>query len=259
MNIILIGSGNVATQLGIAFHEKGFRTAQVYNPHPASAERLGNRLDAEPVTYLENIDRQADLYIFAVKDAVLPELLKQFPATGGLWVHTSGSLSMRVFEGSRNDRYGVLYPLQTFTRDRKMSFDHLPLFIEARYREDEQRLEQWANALSNTVFHLPSDKRKHLHLAAVFACNFTNHLYKLAAQILEQQDLPWEAVLPLIEETAAKVRDMHPREAQTGPAVRNDRNTMDKHLEMLHSYPEIQEMYRLISHNIGNTSGQITQ
>jgi predicted short-subunit dehydrogenase-like oxidoreductase (DUF2520 family) len=237
MKISLIGAGNVATQLGIALREKGHSITQV-NSRSSS---------------FDEIDKQADLYIFAVKDSALPTILNKFPATTGLWVHTAGSVAMDVFQNSSAKRYGVFYPLQTFSIKRKISFDHIPLFIEANNAQDEQLLENLAFSLSDKVIRLSSEKRKQLHLAAVFACNFTNHLYACAAEIMEENDLPYELLLPLIEETAAKVKELHPREAQTGPAVRYDTNIIDKQLEMLKNDPNKQELYRLLSLSIYQT------
>jgi predicted short-subunit dehydrogenase-like oxidoreductase (DUF2520 family) len=240
----------VATQLGPALQEKGYSIVQVYSRSLASAEILGNKLNTPYTFRLEEIDTQADLYIFALKDLALPAVLKDFPATAGLWVHTAGSVPMDIFQNSRAKRYGVLYPLQTFSINRKISFEHIPLFIEANHPEDELLLEKIALSLSDKVIRLSSEKRKQLHLAAVFACNFTNHLYAIAAKILEEQNLPWEMLLPLIEETAAKVKELHPVEAQTGPAVRYDTNVIDKHLEMLKNDPDKQELYRMLSQSI---------
>jgi predicted short-subunit dehydrogenase-like oxidoreductase (DUF2520 family) len=223
---------------------------QVYSRSVASAEILGKKLNVPYTSRLEEIDTCADVYIFALKDSALPVVLKDFPSTAGLWVHTAGSVPMDVFQNSRAKRYGVLYPLQTFSTHRKISFDHIPLFIEANHPEDEQLLEKIAFSLSDKVIRLSSEKRKQLHLAAVFACNFTNHLYATAAQILEEQNLPWEVLLPLIEETAAKVKELHPKEAQTGPAVRYDTNIIDKQLEMLKDDPDKQEIYRMLSQSI---------
>jgi predicted short-subunit dehydrogenase-like oxidoreductase (DUF2520 family) len=249
MNIVLIGAGNVATQLGIALQENGFPIVQVYSHTLTSAEILGKKLQTAYTNQLKDIRPDADMYLFAVKDSVLPEVLKNLPAFSGLWVHTAGSIPLDVFAGYAK-RYGVLYPLQTFSKNRKVSFDTVPLFVEANHPADENWLEEIAFTLSNRVIRLTSEKRKHLHLAAVFACNFTNHLYAEAAQILEKQDLPWDVLLPLIEETAAKVKDLHPKEAQTGPAVRYDKNVIDKHLEMLKNDPGKQETYRMLSQRI---------
>ncbi|KAA6302693.1 MAG: hypothetical protein EZS26_001200 [Candidatus Ordinivivax streblomastigis] len=248
--IVLIGAGNVATQLGSALQKKGFPILQVYSQTLPSASALGKRLQADYTHQIQEINLHADLYIFAVKDSALSGLLNAFPQVDGLLVHTAGSLPMSIFEETHRSRYGVFYPLQTFSKNRDIAFDHIPLFIEAYQPQDEQLLESMASELSGTVLRLSSEKRKHLHLAAVFACNFTNHLYHLSAQILEKQDLPWPLLLPLIEETASKVKNLPPKEAQTGPAVRYDTHVMDRHLELLQDEVEMQEVYKLISEGI---------
>jgi predicted short-subunit dehydrogenase-like oxidoreductase (DUF2520 family) len=250
--IVLAGAGNVATQLGVALQEKGFPVVQVYSRTWASAEILGNRLQTKFTCDLRAIDRNAGLYLFSLADAALPEIIKDFPRVDGLLVHTSGGLSMDVLKEGKSGRQGVLYPLQTFDKFRKISFDALPLFIESNHPEDEDWLEAIALTLSGRVVRLSSDRRKQLHLAAVFACNFTNHLYALAAQLLEKQNLPWDILLPLIRETAAKAAELHPRAAQTGPAIRGDQNVMDNHLELLKENPDMQELYRMLSRSIMN-------
>jgi predicted short-subunit dehydrogenase-like oxidoreductase (DUF2520 family) len=250
VKIVLVGAGNVATHLGIALQGKGFPIVQVYSHTPTSAEVLGNKLQTKFTHIIQDIDSDADLFVFSLKDSILPEVIKKFPPVNGLLVHTSGSLPLDIFEESKSGRFGVLYPLQTFSKTRDVSFDALPVFIEANNSKDEDRLETIASTLSNRVVRLSSDRRKQLHLAAVFACNFTNHLYALAAGILEKQNLPWAVLLPLIQETAAKVTELHPKEAQTGPAVRNDQNVINTHLELLKEDPCKQELYRTISRSI---------
>jgi predicted short-subunit dehydrogenase-like oxidoreductase (DUF2520 family) len=247
---VLIGAGNVATQLGIALQEKGFPVVQVYSRTLTSARLLGEKLQTRYTDRLEDIPADADVYIFAVKDSVLPDLLKDFPPVEGLPVHTAGSVPMDIFAGKPFQRYGVLYPLQTFSKSRKISFAGIPIFIEANNPDDENRLAEIGAALSGRVIRLSSEKRKYLHLAAVFACNFTNHIYATAANILEEQDLPWSVLWPLIRETAGKVEEMHPEEAQTGPAVRYDKNVIDRHLDILKNNPERQELYRILSQSI---------
>jgi predicted short-subunit dehydrogenase-like oxidoreductase (DUF2520 family) len=250
MKTVLIGAGNVATQLGIALKDKGFPIVQVYSRTLQAAQALAGKLQANYTHQLPNIDREADLYLFAVKDAALPEIINTFPPVAGLCVHTAGSVPMDVFKNSAVARYGVFYPLQTFDKNRPVSFESVPIFTEANSMEDEHRLETLALTLSGKVTPLSSEKRKYLHLAAVFACNFTNHLYNIAAQILEKQNIDWNVLLPLIEETAAKVRTLPPRDAQTGPAVRRDKPVIEKHLEMLGDDPAKQEIYRVLSRDI---------
>ena len=247
--IVLLGSGNVATHLGIALQEKGFSIVQIYSRTLDSAKSLGNKLQTDYTDNIKEVVADADIYIFSVKDAVLPEILKQLPSLSGLLVHTAGSVPIHVF-ADYSERRGVLYPLQTFSKNRQLSFSDLPFFIEANCPADEILLEKIASTLSNKVVRLPSEKRKQLHLAAVLACNFTNHLYASAANILEEQGLDWDLLLPLIQETAAKVKDLHPKEAQTGPAVRYDENVINTHLEMLKDKPHLQELYELLSQSI---------
>jgi len=255
MKIVLIGAGNVATLLGTSLQEKNFQIVQVYNRTLSAVETLGEKLQTNFTDQLQHIVSDADLYVFSVKDAALPLLLKEFPANNGLWVHTSGSVPMNVFADSAATRYGVFYPLQTFSKSREISFDHIPVFIEANNSADQQLLEQTALSLSDKVIPLSSEKRKHLHLAAVFANNFTNHLYDIAAQILKDQEIDWEVLLPLIEETAAKVRTLSPKEAQTGPAVRCDLPIIEKHLDMLNDDPKKQAIYRMLSEGIYQQHG----
>ncbi|GHU68822.1 hypothetical protein FACS189413_06550 [Bacteroidia bacterium] len=249
MNIVLIGAGNVATHLGCALKEKGFSIAQVYSRTLASAQNLGEKLQTAYTEEIAEIIPNADVYLFSVKDSVLEDIIRQISKNHGLWIHTAGSISIDVFSGY-TDRYGVLYPLQTFSKNRKITFDNIPLFIETHFPEDEKILSEIASQLSGTVVPLSSEKRKQLHLAAVFACNFTNHLYTLSAQILEKQDLPWNYLIPLIEETALKIKTLHPKEAQTGPAVRNDTNVMNKQLDLLADDAKMQQIYRILSESI---------
>ncbi|MDR0412823.1 MAG: DUF2520 domain-containing protein [Dysgonamonadaceae bacterium] len=252
--IVLVGAGSVATQLGMALKEKGFPILQVYSRTLTSAATLGDKLEAAYTHTLRTIDTRGDLYLFSLKDSALPDVITRFPAVKGLVAHTSGSHPMAVFDDSRFARRGVLYPLQTFGKSRTVSFDSLPLFVEANRPEDEDLLEAVASALSDRVFRMTSDRREHLHLAAVFACNFANHLYTLASEYLYDQGLPWELLLPLIRETTDKLADQHPLDAQTGPAIRGDRNILAKHQELLSTNLRRQKLYRLLSRSIRKAS-----
>jgi predicted short-subunit dehydrogenase-like oxidoreductase (DUF2520 family) len=247
--IVLLGAGNVATHLGIALQEKQFPIIQVYSRTLTSAKNLGEKLQTAYTNQIQELIPNADIYIFALKDAALPELLAHLPPLPGLWVHTSGCLSLEVF-AAYSERGGVLYPLQTFSKNREISFQSIPFFIEAKRPEDEMLLEEIAATLSGKAVHLSSEKRRRLHLAAVFACNFTNHLYALASGMLEKEGLDRNLLLPLILESASKVIEMHPLEAQTGPAIRKDETVMMKHLEMLNGEARLQELYRLLSASI---------
>ena len=156
---------------------------------------------------------------------------------------------MNIWEGKAS-RYGVFYPMQTFSKQREVDFRVVPFFIESNSSEDTELLKAIASVLSENVYEATSEQRRSLHLAAVFTCNFTNHMYALAAELLKMYDLPFNAMLPLIDETARKVHELEPKQAQTGPAVRYDENVINKHLEMLAGEPEMQELYRLVSESI---------
>lgn len=250
-SVVFIGAGNLATNLAKALYCKGFRIVQAYSRTEESAQELARTVEAEYTTDLSAVTDCAQLYIVALKDAALVQLLPQIVAgrEKGLWVHTAGSIPMSVWEG-RVPRYGVFYPLQTFSKRREVYFSQIPVFIESNSPEDTQLLKDIAASLSDSVYEADSEQRKSLHLAAVFACNFTNHMYALAADLLKKYRLPFKVMLPLIEETACKVRLLEPHRAQTGPAVRYDENVIHDHLQMLADEPEMQEIYELISKNI---------
>ena len=200
----------------------------------------------------------AQLYIVSLKDDALVELLPQIVAGKGkgLWVHTAGSIPMDIWKG-HVERYGVFYPLQTFSKSRLVDFHEIPVFVEGSSvfvegssDEEVHFLKQIASALSRKVLEANSEQRRNLHLAAVFTCNFTNHMYALAEHLLQKHGLPFDAMLPLIDETARKVHELSPRLAQTGPAVRYDMGVIGKHLDMLADEPEMQQLYRLLSDDI---------
>jgi predicted short-subunit dehydrogenase-like oxidoreductase (DUF2520 family) len=186
-----------------------------------------------------------------VKDSALQEVICR--ATKGreqqLFVHTAGSMPMSLFEGYTN-RFGVFYPMQTFSKERLVSFANIPVFIEG----DNAVLRPLAKSITHSVYELSSADRKYLHLSAVFACNFVNHCYALSAELLEKHGIPFSVMLPLIDETALKVHQLHPLEAQTGPAVRYDENVIRMQSSMLADSPLLQEIYNLLSVSIHRKS-----
>ena len=246
--VVFIGAGNLATNLAKALYYKGFRIVQVYSRTEESARALAEKVEADYTTDLQEISKDAKLYIVSLKDAAFVELLPQITEDKqkSLLVHTAGSIPMSVWEGHA-ERYGVFYPMQTFSKQREVDFQEVPFFIEAKRAEDTELLKAIASTLSEKVYEADSEQRKSLHLAAVFICNFTNHMYALAADLLEKYNLPFEVMLPLIDETARKVHELAPRDAQTGPAVRYDENVMSNHLAMLVDSPALQEIYKLMS------------
>lgn len=253
MKIVLIGAGNVATHLGRALQEAGYEVVQVYSRTEESASVLAGKLSAEYTVDIDMIRRDADLYIVALKDTALQELAGRLVKgrEQALFVHTAGSMPMDLWKGYAL-RYGVLYPMQTFSKQREVDFRTVPFFIEASSAGDLQLLHEVAGRLSPKVYEATSGQRKYLHIAAVFACNFTNHMYALSSHILEKQGIPFEVMLSLIDETARKVHELSPVQAQTGPAIRYDENVINKHLELLADAPPVQELYEKISKSIHN-------
>ncbi|MGL6178777.1 MAG: Rossmann-like and DUF2520 domain-containing protein [Tannerellaceae bacterium] len=252
MKVVILGAGNLATRLSLEMHRKGMRIAQVFSQTETSAKALAKRLGAMPITDLSAVDTDADLYIFALKDSILESVLTQMNTTSGLWVHTAGSIPMELLT-QYHDRCGVLYPLQSFSKTREVDFAVIPVFIEAQHAEDLKMLKKISGALTERVVELSSEKRKKLHLAAVFANNFTNHMYAQAASILEGEGLRFDYLVPLIDETASKIHEMQPIEAQTGPAIRYDESVIEKHIDML-ADQDSRDIYAIVSKSIHNLS-----
>lgn len=252
-SIAFIGAGNVATHLAPALAQHGCRITQIYSRTAQSAIALAKPLDAPSITDLSQVDDKADLYIVSVKDSALEEVataLSRYGNPDALYVHTAGSMPMNIWK-RKVCRYGVAYPMQTFSKQRKVDFSEVPFFIEAKQTEDTSLLKELTGRLSRKVYEASSEQRKYLHIAAVFACNFANHMYAVSEHLLRTHGLPFEAMLPLIDETARKTHELSPTEAQTGPARRNDRNVIDRHLEMLRNEePELAALYELLSRNI---------
>lgn len=249
--VVLIGAGNVATHLGDALLRAGYQILQVYSRTEVSASTLSKRLGISYTTSLDDLRCDADVYIVALKDDVLQELLPLIVKgrEHALFVHTAGSIPMQIWEGYAK-RYGVLYPMQTFSKKRQVDWNEVSVFVEALQEQDLEMLKVLANNLTPKVYEATSEQRKSLHIAAVFACNFSNHMYTLCDLLLSRQGLPFEVMLPLIDETTRKIHQLRPKDAQTGPAIRYDVNVMNKHLEMLETDKSIQEIYRIISKSI---------
>ncbi|MBB4036943.1 putative short-subunit dehydrogenase-like oxidoreductase (DUF2520 family) [Dysgonomonas hofstadii] len=248
MKVVCLGAGNVATHLIKGLYDKSFDIIQVYSRTQESASALAKEVDAVPVTDLKDIIDDADLYIFALKDSVLEGVASQIPSNNGLWIHTAGSVPMDVFS-NYTTHYGVLYPFQTFSKSRPIDWKAVPVFTEGSDTKSHITIRSIASQLSEKVFDLSSGNRQYLHLTGVFACNFTNHMYALSEQFLKKAGLTFDVVLPLIDETAAKVHTLSPEEAQTGPAVRFDERIINHHLHLIED-EDVKRLYKLISEDI---------
>ncbi len=249
MRITLIGSGNVATHLAAAFKNAGHNIVQVYSRSLQNAALLAYHVKAEPIDDLQNINPETDLFIIAVKDEAIGGIAEQLAKYQQLKVHTSGAVSMYTLLAF-SDNVGIFYPLQTFSKTKEVDLRNVPICIEGANESITKNLEHLAQTISNKVYRIDSDQRKILHLAAVFANNFPNYLYTVAQQILAKNQLDFELIRPIILETAQKVQDGLPASMQTGPAIRKDETTMDKHLQLLKDEPTLQELYRLLSQGI---------
>ncbi len=251
MKIVLIGAGNLATNLAKALCREGNEIMQVFSRTDESARMLAERVGAVALTDTEKIVNDADLYIFSLKDSVLTDIINNVcnGKRTGLFVHTAGSIAMDVFR-NKADRYGVFYPMQSFSKQREVDFRHIPFFIEANSHEDNVLLHHLAESMSDNVYDINSEARKHLHLAAVFACNFANHCYEMSAEVLDKYNIPFSVMLQLIDETASKVHSVAPLDAQTGPAVRYDENVINMQRELLADNPRLQAIYDVMSSSI---------
>lgn len=253
LDIVLVGAGNLATNLGKALHQAGCRISQVYSRTEESARTLAETLKTAYTTSLPALKNDADIYIVSLKDSALAERLTEIVSgrEQSLFVHTAGSIPLNIWEG-RADHYGVFYPMQTFSKQREVLFREIPFFLEANQKKDLDLLKRLAGIISGNVYEATSEQRSYLHLSAVFACNFTNHMYALCEKLLKEHNLPFEVMLPLIDETARKVHQLSPAQAQTGPAIRYDSNIIDKQLELLSCNPQMRELYEIISKSIHN-------
>ncbi|MBR2475219.1 MAG: DUF2520 domain-containing protein [Bacteroidaceae bacterium] len=236
----MIGSGNVATHLAKAIYKAGVEIKYVYSPTLANCSALANQVNA---TTVDNIDciSDVDLIVIAIKDNAIKGVVERLRDKDSIVVHTSGGINIDVFDGCVT-KCGVIYPLQTFSKEREIDFKKVPLFIEANSTSVFTELEEFAKRLSESVIEADSRRRKIMHIAAVFACNFVNHCYDISSQILEKEGLNFSTLIPLIEETTKKISEITPHEAQTGPARRGDSIVMNSHLEMIDS-PQIKEIY----------------
>ena len=248
--IALFGAGNLAVNLAKALTLAGYRFTQVYSQTTESATWLANRLNASAITNPADFDHSADVIIFALNDSALPHIIEQIEFTGQLALHTSGSVPLEVFKG-KADHYGVLYPLQTFSKSRAVKFQEVPLFIEASSSKDLANLKMLAESLATKVYLADSAQRRQLHLSAVFANNFVNHFYSLASEMIKKSGFTYDVLKPIILETALKaIESDNPSTVQTGPAVRLNKEIVEKHLEMLASKPDLQNLYTFATNSI---------
>lgn len=251
MKVVMLGSGNVATHLGKAFSDAGHSVLQVWSRSINHAEKLANQLKAKAIDQINEITTEGDLYVISVLDDAILPVLEQLTHISAPIVHTSGSTDMNVISlYSKN--YGVFYPLQTFSKEVFVDLTNTPLLLEASNSTVLSLIKELASSISKNVQNCNSEQRIKLHIAAVFSCNFSNHLYAIAQELLKESNLDFDLIRPLILETAQKVMDRLPKEVQTGPAVRGDQLTLSRHRKELRNHPDMLAIYNLLSSDIQN-------
>jgi predicted short-subunit dehydrogenase-like oxidoreductase (DUF2520 family) len=250
--IAILGAGNVAWHLAAALEDAGHTITEVYARTLESAGNITDRVYAgEPKDDLDFSASEAEIFILAVKDAAIPEVADEvILPENSILVHTSGSVPLDVLNFSSAAYTGIFYPLQSFTKGRKIEFDEVPFLLESDDEETLQKLKKLAKSLSPLTYIVRSKDRKAMHIAAVFASNFSNHMIRIAEEVMRRQGLDFEMLKPLIIETISKSLQLGAKAAQTGPAIREDYETLEDHHQFLKYNESIAEIYRLISQDI---------
>ena len=243
MQIVIIGSGNVAYHLAKAFRLKDIPLTQIFGRNGEELKKISEELG---ISYSTEHLQDADLYIICVSDNSVENISQIITKKNCLVAHTSGSLPKEILRGEY--RKSSFYPLQTFSKSKELDYEKIPFFIEAENDQDQQLLAELASKISENVMESSYEKRKYIHLTAVFACNFVNHLFARAKEISDSQEIPFDYFLPLINETVQKIYEIDPKAAQTGPAVRNDVRVLELHEQLLKD--ESLEIYKTMNHSI---------
>ncbi len=250
--IILIGAGNVGYHLGIAFSKNGIPVVQVFSRKKAKAKTLSDKIGCAYTTSISKLETDADIYIIAVKDDAIEIVAKSLQKIGinkGIVTHTSGSIPTSIL-APYFEKYGSFYPLQTFSINKPVDFKKLPICIDGADKSIVRKLKQVAKKISPNIHEVDDEKRAMLHVAAVFVCNFANHLYQIGDELCTTNNLPFDILKPLIEETADKVQTIQPKKAQTGPAIRGDKKTIKKQMKYLQQFPRFKKVYSLLTKSI---------
>lgn len=246
MNVVIIGTGNVAAVLSRMIKSTSHRLMQIAGRDILKTKLLAASAGTEACT-LDRVYTDADFYIIAVSDTALPEVTKNF-CTKGTVVHTAGAVSKEILADVSGE-YGVLYPLQSLRKN----LEHIPpvpFLVDGNTNQTIAKITRFANSISDRVSVANDDERMHLHIAAVFVNNFTNYLLTITSDFCKKEKLDFSLLYPLLEETVSRLKVYSPAEMQTGPAVRNDSTTINRHLQLLNNYPGMSELYKLFTERI---------
>lgn len=257
-SVSIVGAGNVGWHMAKALKSSGIEIINVISPTLEKAVEVADQAGAKAVTDISEIVRLPDLFLLCVSDDAIGSLAAKYHEKGVFVAHTSGSTDMNVF-GPGDTPVGVFYPLQTFTRKNPMDYRTITFFIEGSSFELEKSLSVLAEKISGNWEVADSQKRKLIHIAAVFSCNFTNHMWAISEFILKELNLDFTILTPLIEETVGKLKKMNPQDAQTGPAKRMDLKTIQGHIEALGNKEGEKEIYKQISQNIINYTKSVNE
>ena len=244
MKTVIIGSGNVAYHLAKAFTQNNIKVNQIFGRNEIELSKISNEFNIPYST--QNLD-ESELYIIAVSDSSVENVSELIKNENALVAHTSGSLPKEILKG--NYRKASFYPLQTFSKTKDLDYSKIPFFIEAENQIDEKTLFELASIISDNVENSDYEKRKYIHLTAVFACNFVNHLFARAKEISDSQDLDFNYFLPLINETVEKIHHLDPKLAQTGPAARGDERVLKLHEELIKNEEQL-HIYKTLNESI---------
>lgn len=248
MEIIIIGTGNTATVLGRKFKAAGHTILQVFGRNVAAASELAYELESESANYWSVVNRDAEIYILAVSDIAIEEIVKELRLPEKTIVHTAASVSKNILKNS-SSHFGVFYPLQSLKKENSYS-PEIPIIIDASDEMTLHIIENLANTISTTVAEADDAQRLKLHLAAVFCNNFVNHIYALMEDYCHKEKLDFNLLIPLIRETTLRLATISPSSSQTGPALRADQSTIDKHLTLLASHQQLKELYAMMTKSI---------
>jgi predicted short-subunit dehydrogenase-like oxidoreductase (DUF2520 family) len=248
MEIVIIGTGNTATVLGKKLREAGHNIVQVFGRDSSAASKLAYDLNTESTNYWNIVNRDADLYILAVSDIAIEEVLQELHLPNKTIVHTAASVSKNVLKNKAH-HFGVFYPLQSLRKEISHLPD-IPIVIDASDESTLKELETLAQSISDKVVEAGDEQRLKLHLAAVVVNNFANHLYALAESYCNNEGIDFTLLIPLIKETAQRLEYISPSQSQTGPALRHDRETIEKHLVLLKKYPHLKKVYETFTESI---------
>jgi len=248
MDIVIIGTGNTATVLGRKLRSAGHRILQIFGRDSKAASELAYELGTESTNYWNVVNRNADLYILAVSDIAVEEVFSELQLEDKTVVHTAASVPLGVLKG-KSAHYGVLYPLQSLKKEVR-HLPEIPVIIDASDKRTLDLLDVLAHTVSDRVFVASDEMRMKLHLAAVMVNNFTNHLYALIEKYCKDEGLDFYLLLPLIKETALRLDEISPAKTQTGPAIRDDQATIEKHLALLQKYPQLRKLYEQFTESI---------